>query len=158
MTNKAHGGNWNVLDVLVYKSYSGEVFRGVKVLKSVWIEEAGEYQYILQAGNVKDNTWTPSYDGKSLTLGRYEDINSSYDLKWTKDTLAPVKGDVLVGKDRNGKEVVLLFEADYLVHRLTPMNDSSRNQSSAGLSYYKERLTDIRVLKDTSGGRSFSSI
>lgn len=158
MATKPHGGNWNVLDVLVYKSYNGTTFNGVKVLKSVWIEEAGEYQYIVQDGYIKDNEWTPSSDGKSLGLLRYKELKDGYDLKWTKDTLAPVKGDVLVGNDRNGKEVVLLFESDYLVHRLTPMNDSSRSQSSAGLDYYKGKLTNIRVLKDTHGGRLFSSI
>ena len=158
MTTKSHGGNWDVLDVLAYKGYSGAALTGVRVLKSVWIEEAGEHRYIVQNGDIKNNAWTPSSGGKSLAILRTEDLNNCFDLKWTKDALAPVKGDVLVGDDRNGKEVVLLFEADYLVHRLTPMNDSSRYQSSASLDYYKDRLTNIRVLKDTSGGRKFSSI
>jgi|SRR5690606_15545320 len=158
MAIESHSGNWNVLDVLVYKSHSKTILPGVKVLKFTWIEEAGEYRYIVQSGSVKDNAWVPSLDGKSLVLLSYEELNDGYNLKWTKDTLAPVKGDVLVGNDWNGKEVVLLFEADHLVHRLTPMNDSSRNQSSAGLDYYEDKLTDIRVIKDTYGGRKFSSI
>ena len=158
MATKSHGGNWDVLDVLVYRSYSGTIFNGVKVLKSVWLEEVGEYRYIVQNGEIKDDAWTPSSDGKSLSLLRSKDLNDGYDLKWTKDTRTPVKGDVLVGNDRNGKEVVLLFEEDHLVHRLTPMNDSSRNQSWANLDYYKDKLTNIRVLTDMSGGRKFSAL
>jgi len=158
MTLKSHNGNWGNNDILVYKSYSGSIFNGVKVLKAVWIDEISDYQYVVQHGSVKENVWVPSSDGKSLSISSHKDITSGYDQKWTKDTLAPVKGDILMGVDKYSRQVILYFESDALVHRLTAMDDSSQSQSSAPLDYYKRKLTGIKVLKNTFDAKPFSKI
>ncbi len=158
MTLKAHNGSWYVDAVLVYKSYSSEVFNGVKVLKETWIEEIREYRFIVQHGQVKNNEWVPVNGGKTLSLATDKDLNSSYDQKWTKDTLAPVKGDILEGTDSYGKRVLVLFEDNGMCHRLTKMNDTSQNVSSAPLDFYKRKLSNLKIVNTSSDGKPFSSI
>ncbi|UVD39745.1 hypothetical protein SEA_ROSEPHARIE_82 [Streptomyces phage RosePharie] len=154
----AHKGDWNVGSVLTYKSYSSTVFNGLKVLKRVWLDEVSDYRYICQQGQIKDNAFAPSNGGKTLYLNSREELNQGYDQLWTKDSFAPVKGDILEGTDMYGVRVLVLFESDSVCHRLTKMNDTSQDVSSAGLDFYQRKLSGLKVIKSSYNGLPFSSI
>ncbi|ATW69430.1 hypothetical protein SEA_OLICIOUS_82 [Streptomyces phage Olicious] len=144
-------------DVLVYESFSGVLY-GVKLLKEVYVEASGSYHWIYQAGQVKNNAWTPNSNGKDIHLATEGDVKASYSLKWTKDELSPVKGDLLSGKDVAGNTVVLVFESKDVVHRVTPITTSTLEVSFGSLGYYQNRLKGLKIMKTASIERPFSKL
>lgn len=145
-------------DILVYEGLSGSLHGG-KMLKEVWIEEIDAYRWIYQGGQVKGNQWVPSSDGKEVHMASLDDIMSSLDKKWTKDELSPVKGDILVGTDGDGKRVVLYFESSALIHRLTPGVGLQSKTGAGSLEFYRNQMKDLEVIKTSkSEGKLFSEI
>jgi hypothetical protein len=158
MTVKSHNKSWYTGDVLAYKGFSGQILGAAKALKEIWLEEASSYYFIMQHGKIEDNKFVPSAGGRTLSIYTADQASNEYDLKWTPDTLAPVMGDLLSGKDANGKDVILFFENANSVHRLTPMNTANTPGSSASLDFYQRKLTDLKVLKDLNWAKPFSQL
>ncbi|UJQ86917.1 hypothetical protein SEA_TREAT_82 [Streptomyces phage Treat] len=144
-------------DVLVYESFSGVLY-GAKLLKEVYVEASGDYRWIYQSGQIKNNAWLAGDSGKDIRMATEEDLKSSYGLKWTKDELSPVKGDLLSGKDVSGNIVVLVFETKDVVHRVTPITTSTLEVSFGSLGFYQNKLKGLKIMKTASIERPFSQL
>lgn len=147
---------WFSGDILAYKGYGGELY-AVKVLKEVYVDEVGEYRWIYIVGRITNNKFVG--DTSSMSLTTYKTLKDDYNLIWTPDKeLSPVKGDILIGKNLEGKPVILFFESEDRVFRLNRLVAGGSEQSNATLAFYKRKLSDLKVMKDTALDRPFSSI
>lgn len=155
MATKANTGFYNG-DVLVYKSYSGTLY-GVKALKEVYIDAINEYRWMYQGGRIEDNKFI---GGKDVSISTSKDLKDGYDLIWTPDKriVDPKKGDILVGLDGDGKRVVLFYENETSVHRVTEASWGTLPQSSAPLSFYEKKMTGLKILTENNYGRKFSEV
>lgn len=147
---------WSNGDILAYKGYGGQLY-ALKVLKEVYVDEVGEYRWIYIVGRITNNKFVG--DTSSMNLTSYKILKEDYGLIWTPDKeLSPVKGDILIGKNLEGKPVVLFFESEDRVFRLTRLTPGGSEQSNASLDFYKRKLTDLKIMKDSALDRPFSSI
>lgn len=155
MATKSHEGNIFVGDVV---TYGVTALWGQKILKAVWIDAVRDTMYVVQQGKIRNNQFTPTKEGKELSLLSFDTIKGDYDLTWTPDKLAPVKGDILSGTDEKGNTVVLVFKNDMSVLRITKCSFSATEQSHGSLGFYKSKLKDLRVLKDEIENLPFSKV
>lgn len=148
--------NVEVGSVYGYESF-GTMY-GVKVVKCVYVAELEELRFIVQHGQAKSGEkFVPYSDGKDLSVYSEKDLKDGCGKKYTEGSVY-TKGDILSGTDMYGNRVILVFESEQMVHRLTKMNDSSLDQSSARLSYYQGKLKNIKVVTNTKSGLSFSEL
>lgn len=141
--------SFNVGDKVVKTSY-GDTY-GVAVLKKVYVEEAGDYLYIVQEGDVKDGKWVGlKYDSapalKAVTLTKLR----KYTSKWTPG-IDVKAGDILVDQDG----VLFLVASLDVVWNLTKGTKTTLAKwEASGTDYGNRKFTK----KTTASGHAFSSV
>lgn len=136
-------------DDVVVSSGFGNI-RGLKLLKSVYVAETGDYHYIAAGVYIKNNkpVFTGSDGALNLTALTVAELRK-YNYKWVPDaSFEP--GDIL--EDQDG--TLFLFLSSARVWNLSKGTQTSleRWQSSA-TSYGGRKFTN----KKTAGGITFSS-
>lgn len=142
-------GDFTVGDVVVHEGYGSPC--GVKVLKKVYLDATGEYHFVTEEGDVKDNKWVPAKSGGKAILGISTVKNlRSYQSKWTPGVTFKV-GSVL--KDQDG--VVFLVASDKKVWNLkTGTQTSQERWERTGTTYGGRVFTEVK----TAGGDSFTTV
>lgn len=160
MTVKKHNGKFVTNSIVGYTTYSGAFFRGHRLVKEVYVPEIGEYRWFAQDGKIdlSENKFVPD-NATDLRVVTDKEINDGYPEIWTPEEEFK-KGDILVGTDPEGTRVLLYFESENCVHRLTKYLGSARDVSWAGLALYRDQLKDLKVLTTagTVGSKRFSEI
>lgn len=143
MATIEHKGSFNIGDTLVY-SYSGDIYYGHVLLKSVYIGEINEYRYITEPVKIR-NGEVVKYMNGSLDLVAHDDLVKEYKLKWTKDPEYK-KGDILLGKDGD-KDMIFVYVSATHVERLTPRSDiwSPSKQGYSTLSDFEKNFGPLKL-------------
>lgn len=154
MASETHNGFLTSGDVIGESGTYGR-FTGHRLIKVVTIE--GRTYWIVRYVELNDRTGEELHKGSSLGLTLQGDLLKE---KWVKPDLSPSKGDILRGVDKNGNAVYLVFENLETVHRISAMAGSSREVSSAGLSYYERNLSDVQIVTTSysQGTKKFSDL
>lgn len=143
MATTEHKGNYTVDNIVVYTYNSSGTRYGYKLLKQVWISEIGEYRWISNAIKIVNNEIV-KYVGDSLELISDKEIKDGYPQLWTKDPEYK-KGDILVGKKRNGAKMLFVYLSKDHVERLTERDDMLANDGF-GYSTLKDYETNFGPL------------
>jgi hypothetical protein len=136
-------------DIVVKTSYGDHY--GVTVLKKVYVEQAGDYLYIVQEGDIKDGKWVGlKYESgpvlKSLTVKQLR----AYTSKWTPG-IDVKAGDILVDQDG----VLFLVASLDVVWNLTKGTKTTLAKwEASGTEYGNRKFTR----KTTASGHNFSSV
>lgn len=155
MATKPNNG-WYSGDILSYQGYSHRY--GAKMLKEAFINDLGGYRWIYQGGRISNNKFIPD-SGDYFGIASDADLKATYTEVWTPDKdPSPVKGDLLSGKDRSGNLVILYYEGDQRVTRLTKCEWSDQPGSNASYSFYKGKLSELKILKSSYSDLPFSQV
>lgn len=127
MATTEHKGNLYNNDVVGYKNSYG-TFYGYRLLKLVYIDAIGDYRWLVQSTKVNNgsNEAVAYGDATQINIASEGDLKDSYPLKWSKDPEYK-KGDILVGKKKNGGKMLFVYLANDHVERLTERDDMLAN-------------------------------
>jgi hypothetical protein len=138
---------FSVDDVVVFSSF-GDTY-GVKLLKSVYVAETGEYHYIAAEVTIKDNKPVYAKIGDALNLTAHTVAGlRKYNFKWTPDVQFK-SGDVL--EDQDG--VLYLYLSNLRVWNLSKGTQTSLDRWQSSAASYGGRKFKA---KKTAGGTNFS--
>ncbi|AWN05163.1 hypothetical protein SEA_VORVOLAKOS_83 [Streptomyces phage Vorvolakos] len=141
---------YSVGDKVVKTSY-GDTY-GVHVLKKVYVEEANDYLYLVQEGDVKAGKWVGlKYENgpviKALTI---KQLRNGYTHKWTPG-IDVKPGDILVDQDN----VLFLVASTDVVWNLSKGTKTTLAKwEASGTDYGNRKFTR----KTTASGHNFSSV
>ncbi|WNA15487.1 hypothetical protein SEA_KUMQUAT_80 [Streptomyces phage Kumquat] len=133
-------------DILVYTAYNGKL-RGIKVLKTVFVDAVSEYRHIVQYGDIKDEKFVGDKlpNGEAdVVLYTIKDIRGGFTHTW-EPGLQINAGDVL--KDQDG--IHYLVESETQIWRLSTGTHASRTYWERD---YGKKFTQVR----SANGSTFS--
>jgi hypothetical protein len=141
MANERHFGDGKPGDIWVVAHDTKH--SGVELLGEVELEDSGKH-WIYRLVDLKSSGiyWkgTPSITQKDSLADRCP-------YRLVKSSLSPLKGDILAGKDKTtGGRVVLYYQDEESVHRLTPGVGLTTPQGHGTLEFYERQLKDLRIL------------